>query len=113
MAKNNRDFKEKSTFDLAFGLASLKYNEAEKFEVLTIIRERQGNDSAIVEEKKQPKSAISRRPGSKSEMISQLLNDKKTAKQIYDLLNKKGTKLNGKQVKVYFPEIYRIMNEKI
>lgn len=105
------DFKEQSTYDLALGLALNKFNETDKFEVLKVIEERQA-DSGNSSNKKLDSKLVVSRPGTKSEMIRKLHEQGKTPKQIFDTLNKKGTKLNGKQVKVYFPEIYRITGKK-
>lgn len=106
---SNKNFNNQTTFDLAFGLASYKFTEVEKFEVLSIIKERQTSEVSFT--KNTVKSTVSR-PGTKSEMIRKLHESGKSPKEIFDALNKKGTKLNGKQVKVYFPEIYRITGTK-
>lgn len=99
----------KTTFDLAFGLATDQYNEEDKLIILNIIRERDGKDY-------QPSSTAAQesdktyKKGSKSEKIFNLHKQNKTPKQIYDLLNAK--RKPGEKPNVYYPEIYRITGKK-
>lgn len=100
-----------STFDLAFNLATGKYNEKDKFEALAIIKSRDQNEgktprqtSSNTPSSKASKPKIKKKPlkGSKAEKIQALIDEGKTAREIYDALTKK-------KVKVYYPEIYRLI----
>ena len=98
------ELEKKSTFDLAFGLATNQFEETEKLSVLNIIKLRA--DGGV--EKKYIDSADNYgkvekifKKGSKAEKINKLYKSGKTPKQIYDKLISEG-------VKVYFPEIYRV-----
>lgn len=91
-----------STFDLAFNLAQGLYDEKQKFQVLSIIRER---EAGIVTETASAKAVRPPKPplkGSKAEKILTLLTEGKSPKDVFESLNKK--KANS----VYYPEIYRV-----
>jgi hypothetical protein len=104
------DFHDMTTFELAFNLATGKYGEAEKFEALKVIQERDqrdrdhylnpspNNQSGNVSEKAAIKPPLK---GSKSEKIYKLAMEGKTPQECFEILNKKGTT-------VYYPEIYRV-----
>lgn len=98
---------ELTTFDLAFNLATGKYDEKDKFEALSIIKSREQSSSlsasqqpVATELNKAKKPPLA---GSKAEKILKMVNDGKSAKQIYESLNK------TKGVTVYYPEIYRVI----
>lgn len=102
------DLSSQETYDLALGLALNKFNEQEKFQVLQIIKERQSSSSNVKADKRGTDTENTSRKGTKSWHIRDLHLKGKTPKQIYDTMNAKTFKINGKPVKVYFPEIYRI-----
>lgn len=114
--KMNNELERKTTLDLAFGLASGKYSEAEKFTVLQIInsRESQKNPVPILEiennlikdiTESNPKifPFLKLKKGSKAEKIYNLFKDGFTAAEIF-------IKLNKGDLKVTNSEIYRIKN---
>ena len=105
MAKITNDYNNQTTHDLALGFALGKFNETERFSVLKVIeqRERDLKNAAPVK-----RSLVQIKPGTKSFTIKGLLESGKSVKQVYDIMNAKGYRLNGKPVKVYYPEIYRV-----
>lgn len=100
----DENFEQKSTFDLAFGLATNQFKESDKLIVLSIIRNRESgatNKSVTPTSTEDEPKERTFKEGSKAAKINELYQQGKTPKQIFDLLNKKGTT-------VYFPEIYRV-----
>lgn len=101
------NYEAKSTFDLAFGLATNQFHEDDKMIILSIIKERTDGGSSTSSEAGNQKVKIRTfKVGSKAEKINKLFQDGKTPKQIFDLLNKK------KPNSVYYPEIYRVTGKK-
>lgn len=104
--KEKVDFNSMTTFDLAFNLATGQYSEAEKFEVLKVIRSREikldeyseGSRTSNESEK------INTRPplkGSKSEKIYKIGLKGKSPQECFEIFSREGTT-------IYLPEIYRV-----
>jgi|GEM_PF-4896379 len=97
-----------STFDLFFNMASGKYSDAEKMEILNIIKEREDNTKPTIVTASKPgivkQYNITKPPlpGSKAEKIKKLLDEGKSANQVF-------LELKKKKVKIYKAEIYRII----
>ena len=101
----SNNFTELSTFDLAFNLATGKYSEKEKFEILEIIKSREGNSPEAKQAKEKPATKVKPPlPGSKAEKIYNLLKSGKEVKEVYEMLKKK-------KLIIYYPEIYRIKRD--
>lgn len=105
-----------STFQLAFGLATGKFSESEKLEVLGVIEQREPtrsykNDQAIVDNSTNttaqahrevtPKKTKRPLPGSKAAKILTLLEMGKTPGEVVEALEKK-------KVNIYAAEVYRL-----
>src|SRR5690242_13288291 len=98
-----------STYDLAFNLATGRFDAEEKLEVLNIIKQREENSTKSISIKdnlngsvKKPKTTPPLK-GSKAERIYNLLKEGKTASEVYQIMNK-----GKKKPYVYHPEIYRV-----
>jgi hypothetical protein len=111
MSSKNQDALENlTTFELAFNLATGKYSEGEKLEVLRIIQDRdikkrystsgssEAEGGSSPSNEKQKKAPLK---GSKAEKIYRLGLEGRTPQECYEALTKKGTT-------VYYPEIYRV-----
>lgn len=126
------DLSNLTTFDLAFNLATGKYNAEEKMEALAIIKDRDLNkvskdvgstnytkffpnntpQPSLNEIKSYNQPTKSKPPleGSKSKKIHSLLMEGKTVKQVGDELRKQGAKTTPSEIyrvaKNYWPEKY-------
>lgn len=97
-----------STYDLAFNLATGKYNDSEKLYVLDIIRQRGNTGGSSIKANPAPPIPIAltskiKLPaeGSKSEKIYKLFKDGKSPSEIKALLKKQ-------KITTYDAEIYRV-----
>jgi hypothetical protein len=95
-----------TTFDLAFNLATGKYNESDKFTALEIIKDRSVDQHTGTPTTNLPKKS-KKKPlkGSKAEKILQLYDSGvNSATDIFNALKKK-------KIKAYYPEIYRVLRK--
>lgn len=104
---SNTDLNTVSTFDLAFNLATGKYDEKRKFEALSIIREREEGKAIPIGVIRKPKTKLPLK-GSKTEKIWKLLSAGKTPTETYQTLKHKGEVISPSEVyrvgKDYWPD---------
>lgn len=115
--KTEKTLENSTTMELAFGLATNQYSDADKFLVLAIINRRETGNTNTSTNKlissreldnieqitngRNDVKVVSFKKGSKSETINKLFNDGKSVTEIF-------TELNKGKLKTTNSEIYRI-----